>query len=295
MTIAMRRAVGAEAVSDPLEVACYRGPWRAIVAGLVVASRASVPLILARVVFVTDPEATLPLLIGLIVTMVLLPGGLAAVLRRSFAARMTVEDGVIVITRRDVRIEIPANAVVAVVPWTLPLPTPGASLRLRSGAPFAGGLGLGVPSRLVTFLAERAGAGAQTVHDDPAFRHAAARDRSGLLRWWQWLVKFPLFGLLPTGVLFNAHQWIAYGGTLGQYYMFGARPYLFTFLEYWTTVTIYLALWAGAWRVAAEIVAWSAARLAPATATGVRRFVEVVCRVLYYGGVPAMLALRFAS
>jgi apolipoprotein N-acyltransferase len=263
------------------------------VALLVVASRASLPLILARVVYGQDPPVTLPLLLGLVATMVLVPGGLAALLQRAFAARMTVEDDTVVVTRHDVRLEIPESAIVAVVPWMLPLPTPGAALLLRSGHRFGYGIGLTTPSRLIAFLTEQADAGARTVGDDPAFLHADAGRHAGALCWWQWLVKFPLLGLLPTAVLFNAHQWIAYGGTLGEYYTYGAPAYLLTFLDYWTTVTIYLALWAGIWRVAAEIVAWGAARLVPTSAFGVRRFVEIGCRVLYYGGVPALLALRF--
>jgi apolipoprotein N-acyltransferase len=293
MTIAMRRAEGAEDVPDPLAVVCYRRPWRAVVALLVVASRASLPLILARVVYGQDPPATLPLLIGLVATMVLVPGGLAAFLQRAFAARMMVEGDTVVVTRRDMRLEIPASAIVAVVPWRLPLPTPGAALLLRSGRRLGYEIGLTTPSRLVTLLADRAGTTARTVRDDPALLHADAARHAGALRWWQWLVKFPLLGLLPTAVLFNAHQWIAYGGTLGEYYTYGAIAYLLTFLDYWTTVTIYLALWAGLWRGTAEIMVWGAARRAPASILGVRRFVEIGCRVLYYGGVPALLALRF--
>jgi hypothetical protein len=290
MTIAMHRA---EDVPDTLAVVCYHRLWRAIVALLVVASRVSLPLILARIVFGQDPPVTLPLLAGLVATMVFVPGGLAVLFQRSFAARIMLEDNGVIITRRDVRLEIPQSAIVAVEPWTLPLPTPGASLRLRSGARFGYQLGLATPSHLVALLAERADAGTRTVREDPAFLHADASSHTGTFRWWQWLVKFPLLGLLPTGVLFNAHQWIAYGGTLGEYYTYGAIAYFLTFLEYWTTVTIYLALWAGVSRVVAELVVWTVSRLAPTSVFGVRRVVEVGCRVLYYGGVPVLLALRF--
>ena len=293
MTIATRRAEGAEDVPATLAVVCYGGAWRTVVALLVVASRASLPLVMARLVFGDDPPLTPLVLVGLVTTMIVVPEALAALFRRAFAATITVEGDAVVITRHDVRIEIPRSAIVAVVPWKLPLPSTGASLLLRSGRRFGYQIGLAAPSRLVTFLAERAGAGTRTLRDDPAFLHADAGRHAGVLRWWQWLVKFPLLGLLPTAVLFRAHQWIAYGGTLGQYYTYGARAYLLTFLEYWTTVTIYLALWAGIWRVGAEIAAWSAARLAPGSVFRVRRCVEIGCRVLYYGGVPALLVLRF--
>ena len=41
-------------------------------------------------------------------------------------------------------------------------------------------------------------------------------------------------------------------------------------------------------------MALGAAWVAPARAARVRRAVEVSCRVLYYGGVPVLLGLRFA-
>ncbi|MEO6027947.1 MAG: hypothetical protein ABIR79_13870 [Candidatus Binatia bacterium] len=222
-----------------------------------------------------------------------MPAAVAALLQRAFAARISVDGDSVVVTRRDLRLEIPRSAIVAIEPWTIPLPTAGATMRLRSGAPFGWELGLETPRTLMRFLVDRTDAGTGTDATAPAFLHADARGASGTLRWWQWLLKFPLLGLVPTVVLFNAHQWIAYGGTFGEYYQYGARPYLLTFLDYWTTVTIYLALWAGLWRFGAEVVAWGVAWLAPRMTVGVRRVVEAGCRVLYYGGVPAFLALRF--
>jgi hypothetical protein len=54
-------------------------------------------------------------------------------------------------------------------------------------------------------------------------------------------------------------------------------------------------LWASVWRGPAEGASLLAAYVAPAQAARVRRAAEVACRVLYYAGVPALLALRFAS
>jgi hypothetical protein len=289
MTIAPRADDAATLVA-----ACYRSGWRTIVGLLVALSRASILLVLARLFFGEDPPTVLPL-VGLVLTMIAAPELAARGFRRASAATVTVEGDAVVITRRDARVEIPRSALVAVVPWALPLPTPGAALRLRSGGRLGYELGLDAPSRLAAFLAEHADAGAFTDRDDPGFAHADAAAAAGTLRWWQWVLKFPLFGLVPTVILFRAHQWITYGGTFGQYYTYGARPYVLLFLDYWTTVTVYLSLWAGLWRVIAEIVAWIAARLAPSSAAGVRRFVEIACRVAYYGGVPLLLALRFAE
>ncbi|HJQ85029.1 MAG TPA: hypothetical protein VKA21_13180, partial [Candidatus Binatia bacterium] len=108
------------------------------------------------------------------------------------------------------------------------------------------------------------------------------------------LLRFPVFALGPTALLFNVHQHIAYGGLLGQYYMLGLRPYLATFALYWGTVTVYLMLYASVWRGLAEPICFAAAAVAPSRAARVRRAAELVIRVLYYGGVPALLAWRFA-
>lgn len=290
-----RRPAALAPSSDELIVAGYRGTWRTVLATLVAASGVSAPFILLRVVAISDDPMTLPLLIVMSTTMVLLPSGLAALLTFGFRARVAVEDGTLLVRRRDLRMEIPASAVVAVVPWAIPLPSPGASLRLRSGRRFAYRFALADPTRLAALLAAQGNPAGETVADDPAFRHAAAAARYRGLRWWHWLLKFLVFALFPTAVLFRAHQWIAYGGTLGEYYMYGATAYALTFLEYWTTVTIYLVLWAATWRVVAECVAWIATRLRPDAAGTVRRIVEVGCALLYYGGAPVLLALRFLS
>ncbi len=293
---AVVRAPGAQPSSpETLAVICYGGSWRTVVAALVVASRLGIPLIVARIMLGGDPELTLPLLAMLVTTLVLLPAGLASLLQRTLAAELTVLGDVAVITRRDLRVEVPKNAIVAVHPWPIPLPTPGASLLLRSGRHFPYGLGLADPGRLVGFLADHAGAGAATDRDDPALLHAAAAGRSGPFRWWHWLLKFPLFGLLPTAILFRAHQYIAYGGTFGEYYSYGARAYLLDFLGHWTAVTIHLGLYAGLLRVAAELLVWTASRLAPGATVAVRRVAELGCRIGYYGGVPLLLAARFLS
>ena len=280
--------------SDALVVACYRPTWRAVLATLVAASAVSAPLILLRVVVISDYPMTLPLLIAMLVMLVLLPAGLAALLTFGFRAQLGIDGDALVVRRRDVRITVPLSAIVAVAPWTVPLPTPGASLRLRSGRRFAYRLALRDPSRLVEMLT-RAGAAPGTIAADPAFQHAAARAAYAPPRWWHRLLKFPGFALLPTAVLFRAHQWIAYGGTFGEYYSYGATAYALTFLEHWTTVTIYVVLWAATWRMVGEVLAWLATRLWPTAATAVRRLVEAGCGVLYFGGVPVLLALRFGS
>jgi hypothetical protein len=122
---------------------------------------------------------------------------------------------------------------------------------------------------------------------------AAARARHRGREWWRLVAKFPVFALLPAGVFFYTHQWIAYGGTLGQYYQEGLGPYLATFATYWVTLTIYLVLYAGLWRGLAEAGCLAGAWLMPGGAKTMRRTAERVCRVAYFAGVPVLVALRY--
>ena len=181
------------------------------------------------------------------------------------------------------------------MPWTLPLPTPGAALRLRSGGRLGYELGLDTPSRLARSSPRAPTPARSRTATIRGSRTPTPRSAPGGSAGGNGSSSFRCSASPRRSILFRAHQWIAYGGTFGQYYTYGARPYVLLFLDYWTTITIYLALWAGLWRVIAEIVAWGAARLAPSWATGVRRCVEIACRVAYYGGVPLLLALRFAE
>jgi apolipoprotein N-acyltransferase len=107
------------------------------------------------------------------------------------------------------------------------------------------------------------------------------------------LWKFPVFALVPTLPLFRVHQLIAYGGVLGEYYQYGLEAYLLGFAIYWATLTIYLMLYAAALRAPVELLAMAVTALAPERASGARRVLERTAAILYYGGVPAMTALRF--
>jgi hypothetical protein len=129
----------------------------------------------------------------------------------------------------------------------------------------------------------------------PSVVFARAKAPWARRRWTHWLVRYGLFGLAPAAVLFNAHQHIAYGGPLGQYHLLGPTAYARTFATYWLTVVIYLLLYGGVWRGAAEALALAAAWAIPARAAAARRAAELACRLGYYGGVPAILAVRFLA
>jgi len=129
----------------------------------------------------------------------------------------------------------------------------------------------------------------------PTLDYGAARHGFARRLWQHPLVKFGLFGLAPTAVLFRAHQIIAFGGLLGQYYLEGLRPYLGTLLEYWGITLLYLVLFACTLRVFGEGTGLAATWIAPGRARSVRAVVEGFCAIAYYAGVPALLAIRFLA
>ena len=134
------------------------------------------------------------------------------------------------------------------MPWRVPLPGAGVWLRLRSGSRLRPGLEAPDLGPLLGALADAGVASAREALRHPFLVYAAARARRprGLLS--HPIFKFPGFSLLPTAVLFNAHQHIAYGGSLGQYYSEGLAAWLLTFAEYWAYVCTYLVLFASVCR-----------------------------------------------
>lgn len=279
----MTSAGNVPAADAGLQGAVYTPAWRVVIAALRAFSRASLLLVMAAVLFADGP--TPEVLLPTVTVLAALPGIAAGLLERAFAARLTVGATHLVVHGRGRRIEIPRDAIAGAVPWRLPLPAAGLWLRLRSGRRIA--VALADPGSL------RARLGFDAQREHPIIRWAAARARRAPSRWSHPLVKFPLFGLLPSAILFRAHQWIAYGGTLGQYHLLGLRAYLTTFAIYWATVTIYLVLWANLLRLLAEAGTLVAAHVAPDRAPSVRRAAELACGLLYWAGVPVVLLLRF--
>ena len=273
-------------------VALPRG-WRVVAAAAFAASRLNLPLMLAVLVFTTAPVTPI-MVIRTFVLFTLLPGCGAWLVRRACAARVRVAGGTLTVTRPGFDVAVPTTSIARLAPWWLPLPCPGVDVVLGSGRRLSPELGAEDPAPLLRALADAgvAAAGAALAH--PMVVWATARAAWGRWRWPHLVVRFPLFALLPTAVLFNAHQHIAYGGLLGQYYLLGLRAYVVTFAIYWSTVTVYQVLYASVLRGLAELGCVLAAAVAPSRATRVRRAAEHVVRVLYYAGVPVMLALRFA-
>ena len=274
----------------------YSPSWRILTSAFLVIGRLAPLVLFALLLFSPEPPANPLRLLRLFSILCLAPALVAWVLTRVFEVRLSVGGGSVVIEQRKRRIEIPCDAITAVDPWAVPLPGAGVWLRLPSGRRFQYGIQLDDPRSLIQAVAD--GGVAPNVResaDSPALAYARAKHAIGDWRWYHYLFRYVFFALVPALPLFRVHQWIAYGGTFGEYYQYGLKAYVSGFAVYWATLIVYLVLWAALWRAAAEIIAYCAASVAPSLAARVRRTVEVVHRVLYYGGVPVLLALRFVE
>jgi apolipoprotein N-acyltransferase len=258
-----------------------------------IVSRTSLPVMLLAVLLSHIPVMPLTILRWFALFFGL-PALAAAGVARALTARVRLAADEVTISRAGLRVDIALAAIARVAPWRLPLPCPGFGIVLASGRRLGQVIGASDPTPLLRALAEHGVGGAAAATEHPTIVYARVRADHGRWRWTHLLARFPLFALGPTALLFNVHQHIAYGGLLGQYYMLGLGPYLQTFAVYWATVTIYLVLYASLWRGLAEPICLLAAAVAPSRGAWVRRGAEIIIRAVYYAGVPALLALRFA-
>jgi hypothetical protein len=275
-----------------LRGSAYPAPWRFVAAILRIVCGASLPLILVLVLTVNDPPITPPVLLRLFAILAVVPAAAGWLIRRAGAVDVCLTADTLRLARRDVEIDIPVGSIQRLVPWRIPLPGAGFSLRLRSGRRFRWGLVLDDPHALLGALAG-ASEGARSITAHPTVIYAQAKAPYAYRTPLRLAAKFPGFALLPASVLFYTHQHIAYGGLLGEYYLLGLSSYLTTFAVYWCTTTIYLILWASLWRGVVEATCLLTAWTIPAAAAAVRRWGERASAVMYYGGVPAVLALRY--
>lgn len=234
-----------------------------------------------------DPFSPLELVLRLVV-LSLLPMVLVWLLRRLTTATLTVEPTRLVLQLRGVRFEIPVESVTGIEPWRLPLPGSGLALRMKSGRRFEYRLQVPAPVSLLSALPSAALAAGH-----PTSRLGQARHDWRPRFWDRPAFKFGLFPLLPTGIMFRAHQYITFGGPFGEYDLFGLAAYLRTFSLYWISFTTGLLLYASFWRILAELLAFALTWLLPARSQGVRRMAEWLCRLAYYVAFPALMAHRF--
>ena len=225
--------------------------------------------------------------------LVLAPEAAAWALRRAFAATLRIENGMLVLEQPGRRTEISIEDISAVDPWTLPIPSTGACLRLASGQRWSQGIALADPAALIRALVH---AGAATKLADALTRRATfyARVRAAAPRWRidHPLFKFVLFPLVPALPAFRLHQHIAYGGTFGEYYTFGLKAYLIALAIWWASWAIGMVLFAVVLRVGIEAVTLMAIAMRQERAGDVRNTLEGLGRLLFYVGVPAWLLMR---
>jgi hypothetical protein len=274
----------------------YPAPARWVAGGLVGLSRASLPAIAALVWLNRNEPTPLATMVAMLAAYAALPAAAAWLLGRAYTASVEVRERGLHIRGRGLHLEVPCASIASVEPWRVPLPGAGIRLRLRSGAPLRPGLEAPDLEPLLSALAEAGGVdSAREALRHPFVVYASARARHPRRLPSHPIFKFPGFSLLPTAVMFNAHQHIAHGGWLGQYYSEGLAAWLLTFAGYWAYVCTYLVLYASVWRTLAEGIALLAASAGSALAARVRRTVELVCGVLYYAGVPALVLARFLA
>lgn len=226
--------------------------------------------------------------------LVLAPALAAWAIARAGAATLRIEADTLVLDQRARRVEIPVAGLAALEPWRLPLPLPGAWLRLASGTRFAQGLaGVDVPVLAQALVRAGAPAAVAQAGEARAAVYAHVRATAVRRRWFDHpLVKFGLFPLLPALPAFRLHQIIAYGGFLGEYYTFGLKAWLLALLIWWASWAAGMTLYGAALRVPIEAGMWAALFVKPERALGVRRALEIAGRLLYYLGAPALLVLR---
>ncbi|MBY0280340.1 hypothetical protein K2Z84_33830 [Candidatus Binatia bacterium] len=262
---------------------------------LLAASGLALPFLLVRVLIADDPPMTPPMVLRSFIALSALPALAALAIQRALRGELVLDASRVVVNVGGQRFEVALAEVVGIEPWRIPLPMPGFRLRLASGKRFPLGIGADDPTPILDALVLRGVAAGASVTMRPAVVYARVKHALGRMGWRRMLVKYPLFGLAVTAAPFNAHQHIAYGGLLGQYYLEGAWPWARTFLLYWSTITIYLVLYASVWRWPAEVIAWLAAFRGEPRARQTRVVLEWICRVVYYAGVLALLALRFSD
>jgi apolipoprotein N-acyltransferase len=215
-------AFGLPAMPDSIQGASLLTPmWRWLVAGLQVLSAVNLPFSLVAALLMRDPPVTPGILMRSLLVFSALPALAAWATLRFLRVTMEATEEGLRLERPGMRIELPAHALRAALPWRVPLPGPGLSLRIAGGETFPHGLQSRDLDPLLDLLARLDEAATEEARRHPTLVFARARARRRPVTATRLALKFTGFAILPTAVLFNLHQHIAYGGTLGQYYLYG--------------------------------------------------------------------------
>lgn len=226
---------------------------------------------------------------------VLLPLLASWAISRRHAAQAQLSESHLILRQRGQRIEIPLNQIAKIRPWHLLVPGVGVGVDLTfvSGRRWSHGLALADPQALISALLA-AGAPLQKTDSHSQRIVDYARARALALRRWldHPLLKFAGFPLLAALPAFRLHQYIAFGGTFGEYYTYGLTAWLLGLLIWWAAWSIGLMLYAAVLRTVTEalvllLLYWRA----PLAAT-LRPMLEWLGRIAFYLGVPVWLLIR---
>lgn len=217
------------------------------------------------------------------------PEAVAVCLLLAFTARASLDNGILVLNRSGRRIALAVNEVRAATAWRLPLPSPGLTLHLTNGKRWPYGLATQRPYAWANTFQD---AGLAIADAKPKhWLDIYGRSREGIRK--AWLAHAGIkFGLLPLALAlpaFRLHQYIAYGGTFGEFYTFGLKAYLTTLSLWWAAWSIGVVLCAAALRAAIEIGTVAAVLTVPQHALTARQGLERTGLALLYVGLPAWL------
>ncbi len=234
----------------------------------------------------------------------LAPEIVAWCLLQAFAARLTLEPGVLVLTRGSRRLELPLAEGLAVEPWRLPVPGAGAWLRLGTGERWSHGLLHADPLGLARAIEAAGGVPVrEPVHEpvhEPVQSPVSLRARTyaqvrlAIQRGWleHPLLKFGLFPLLLAIPAFRVHQFIVFGSSFGEYHVFGLAAYLKAFAVWWAAWTIAVVICAAVLRALTEAGTLASLWLRPGRAIDARWWLDRLGLAALYLGMPAWLAMK---
>jgi apolipoprotein N-acyltransferase len=225
----------------------------------------------------------------------LAPEAAAWLVLRAFAARTTIEDGVLVLARGGQRLALALREIAAVQPWRIPLPMPGVSVQLASGERWRYGIAVADPAALARALQSGGGASSQELPATREWTYLQARAAVRRGRLDHPVVKFMLLPLALAIPAFLLHQNIAYGSPVGEFHTFGLLAYLKGFALWWAAWIIGVVLSAAVLRAVIEAGTLAALFVRPVAATKVRRGLERLALAALYIGLPGWLMLRLLA
>ena len=271
-------------------------PVARLTAGLLrVFARTSLLFMAAAIVLIDNFQANTLAQIRVFVSVFLTPEAASWCVLFAFAARATIKNSTLVLTRGKWREEIALRDIVAVKSWRLPIPSFGATLLLASGQRWHLSLLLVNPTTFARALAE---AGCSLAFEPAPSRGITYLQACLAIRRWRLdfpVVKFVMLPFVLAIPAFYLHQHIAYGSGFGEYTSYGLKAYLMAFGLWWAAWAIGVALSSAVLRALIEIGTLLTVLARPEQAISVRRWLERLGAMALYLGLPSWLLLRLFS